>query len=174
MAPRYERTLRDIPKLHPGIKKQSALSFLVIDPSSQEQNNQPKHYWSISAAEVATCIEYNQALCKGITDSNRKPSPIVYNDFSLFFNNECWGDERKFARHNNDGSIDASGKPPRFDDFGIQKEHRGVLVCADDVYTNPVKRRFLDKQLWKAALGNNSNKRPHKQSTASGVGSSKG
>ncbi|TEB38550.1 hypothetical protein FA13DRAFT_1784873 [Coprinellus micaceus] len=50
-----------------------------------------------------------------------------------------------------DGKWAVQGSLPHFDDFGIQKEHRGDTIKRDTIENNPFKRRYVINAMFQVA-----------------------
>jgi hypothetical protein len=163
----------ELPRPHNGVRKINPLLYAFYNPDTVD--NDARVALTITAAELANCIEYGAAVRKG------KPTmaPLAYDQVSTWFNNPVWKDKRRFPQFI-DGEPTTTGTPPQFHDFGIQKEHRGDTIKRDSIENNPFKRGYVFDAMFQVAKMKEdqeraqagSNKRPHAQSVRRTAGSS--
>ncbi|KAJ3514734.1 hypothetical protein NLJ89_g2201 [Agrocybe chaxingu] len=126
-----------------NIHRLTATLFLITDIPDSEHGEYPEY--TISAAELANCVDHDRKLRDSPDDALELPQPFVYPLVARAFNEGRYGRERfaTYAPFNDD--LDDSGDPVDLGAFNITLEQRGIVVQAWDEADNARARNEVAK-----------------------------
>ncbi|CAA7271811.1 unnamed protein product [Cyclocybe aegerita] len=131
----------------------SSTLFLIKDIPDTEHGEYPE--FTVSAAELANCIDHDQKLRESLNETLELPQPFVYPLVARAFNHGQYGREQFVTYELFSDKFDNSGDPVDLSMFNITLEQRGIVVQAWDTANNKhthnkVAKMFMKKQEYAA------------------------